>query len=377
MKAPVSFLFLLFAHIARATSANQNSGWGLAPIFSKIKSLIINLPLVGQANSLEQDELAKKFYKAIINNDTSTAKSCLDEGLDPNYQYQFKANLLFLACFTGNVEIVELLISKEARVNEIGPKNVTPINMMCARENVKIVRLLIDHVDFSITGPDGLGALHVASMSDSPEILNLLIEKQAPLNAKDSSENTPLMLAVLRNKRNNVKILIKAGADLSIEDSSGKTPLYRATDRKIIKYLKDPTNIDKFDLFDVLSDALEQIFKPIKTVVSILEGAGENIVEKAKIPILIIFTTVLANEALGGALGNKLWQIIEDISKPSPVKQKNLLEKVKTKIASFKFIQYSNKQESSTGEDLNTSDTQIVSTLLAEIPTNDDQSSIL
>jgi hypothetical protein len=374
MRVSISFLFLLFAHIARATSANQNSGWNIASLFSKLQSLIENIPFVGQSGN-NQNYSAFKFLEALQNRNTKNAQECLTNGLSADYKYTSKPynSLLIEACKEENLTIVNQLIDSGADVNYPNLHGITPLLSACFDGNC--------------------------------EICELLIKKEAKINHQDEKGFTPLMIASINEKPKVVKILIKSGADLNRKNSKGFTALDMTGNRKIIKYLKNPESIDTF------SDRLEESL--------------EIFVDKLKIPIVIIFTTVLANEALGGALGNKLWQIIEDFSKPSPVKQKNLLEKLKTKIASFKLIQHSmvekaehkktdvakehnifekimlkfvelvdgqevfklptagKQTEGQDEEGISTlpfhhsSGSHSVSTLLAEIPTNDDQSSIL
>ena len=49
--------------------------------------------------------------------------------------------------------------------------------------------------------PDGYTSLHYACMSGTPDVVKLLIDKGADVNAADKKGATPLMLAVKSNDR--------------------------------------------------------------------------------------------------------------------------------------------------------------------------------
>ena len=62
-------------------------------------------------------------------------------------------------------------------------------------------------------------------MHDAADILSGLILKGLPINAQNNYGNTALMLAVVYNRIENVKVLLKAGADPNIKDNDGLSAL--------------------------------------------------------------------------------------------------------------------------------------------------------
>ena len=76
-----------------------------------------------------------------------------------------------------------------------------------------------DAVDSALTQNTGL---HWAASFGSVEMIELLIEKQFDVNARNSDGCSPLHDAIQRKDTDIVKLLIAAGADTSVSPSKGK-----------------------------------------------------------------------------------------------------------------------------------------------------------
>jgi ankyrin repeat protein len=154
---------------------------------------------------------------------------------------------LFWAVESGDVKLVELLLSLGAEVNlrapvysaflsdgpEIADKDsadksgATPLHVAVNEGHLKIVRLLLDK-GAKVSARDGSSAtpLHVAAWEHHAEIVKLLLEKGSDPNAKDFGENTPLHLAY--DDKVCVKLLLAAKADPNVVSLPGETPLSAA-----------------------------------------------------------------------------------------------------------------------------------------------------
>jgi ankyrin repeat protein len=163
---------------------------------------------------------------------------------------------------------VKVLLNHGAPVNmnPSRPSAHMPLFMAIQMKNDALVRLLLDHgSNPNQRDADGFTALHRAStIPNNEKIIRLLLRKRkkengsnvngANVNAKTprvdtgvnwlviESENTPLHLAVHREKEKNVRVLVDVGkAKLNIKNSEGDTPLHIAASRneKVVQFLID------------------------------------------------------------------------------------------------------------------------------------------
>ena len=85
--------------------------------------------------------------------------------------------------------------------------------------------LLNEPVDVNIAAPDGATALHWASYWDAPDLVDLLIDAGADLDATNDYGIAPLALACDNGAGAMVTRLLEAGADPDLARSTGETPL--------------------------------------------------------------------------------------------------------------------------------------------------------
>ncbi|CAM9759150.1 unnamed protein product [Chrysoparadoxa australica] len=73
--------------------------------------------------------------------------------------------------------------------------------------------------------------LHLAASEGRLEMLNMLLEKGAPVNPQNDSGETPLMTAVVNGHESCARALMLAGADLEMVDVNGGTALHMCSVR--------------------------------------------------------------------------------------------------------------------------------------------------
>jgi ankyrin repeat protein len=79
---------------------------------------------------------------------------------------------------------------------------------------------------------DGSTPLHCATWKGQQEVVALLLEQGADVNAHNSNEHwgtTPLHAAAHANQAAIAQLLIDHGADLNAKDSEGRTPMLHTT----------------------------------------------------------------------------------------------------------------------------------------------------
>ena len=86
--------------------------------------------------------------------------------------------------------------------------------------------LAIPGVDFTVIDKDGDNLAHVAVWGGSVECVELLAGmEEVEWNEKNGSGNTPLMLALKKNKLDIAKVLLQCSrVDITVVDDEGQTP---------------------------------------------------------------------------------------------------------------------------------------------------------
>ncbi|MBR1437053.1 MAG: ankyrin repeat domain-containing protein, partial [Synergistaceae bacterium] len=87
----------------------------------------------------------------------------------------------------------------------------------------ELVKLLLENgANVQAVDERGGTVLMYAASRSEPEILKLLLDNGAEINAQDESGITALMLAVRSNSSEAIKLLLDAGAKIAIRDKDGK-----------------------------------------------------------------------------------------------------------------------------------------------------------
>eukprot|EP00286_Rhodomonas_abbreviata_P005107 CAMPEP_0181326454 /NCGR_PEP_ID=MMETSP1101-20121128/21505_1 /TAXON_ID=46948 /ORGANISM="Rhodomonas abbreviata, Strain Caron Lab Isolate" /LENGTH=340 /DNA_ID=CAMNT_0023434905 /DNA_START=45 /DNA_END=1063 /DNA_ORIENTATION=+ len=82
----------------------------------------------------------------------------------------------------------------------------------------------------------GLTALHAAvKVQGHVDVVNALLQHNAPVDAKTARGNTPLMFAAGGGHVDCGIVLIRAGADVNVANTEGETPLHRAVKEGHVK----------------------------------------------------------------------------------------------------------------------------------------------
>jgi len=184
-----------------------------------------------------------EVVRAAVGGDTERLRALLDLNADPESPDESKQTLLHHASFFGWRETAALLIERRANVNATGryngfaTSNVCPIHMAASTGQTEVVQLLLDH-GASINARDSAGRtpLYCAATTVKPDVIEVLLENRADPNIRTISGNSVLHLSINEDHRcAGAKILLQHNANPNITDARGRRPLNLAIMRSYHK----------------------------------------------------------------------------------------------------------------------------------------------
>ena len=159
---------------------------------------------------------AGPLHDAAQNGDMETVKRLIAEGSDvQEIDSETALTPLVEATLGGDKEIVVLLIEKGADPAGRDGKGFTALHAAAHMGYVDIVELLIERgVDVNDQeNTSRITPLHAAAERDYQDVAKVLLLNDVDLNLKTESGHTPVILAVLNQHADMVKLLRDHGAD--------------------------------------------------------------------------------------------------------------------------------------------------------------------
>ena len=181
---------------------------------------------------------------AILNDDITTAISLIKSKIGINKPGLSGQTPIFDAIFTGNYELIPLLIQHGADVNVRSNDNTTPLILASRITDVDpsvIHLLLLNGSDIKARDDYGMTPFLSAASAEeyNVDILQLLLDLGADINDKTSLHgNTALILSILRNNLCNIRFLLEKGIDVNIKNNIGDNA------RTIAERLDDTSLLD-------------------------------------------------------------------------------------------------------------------------------------
>jgi ankyrin repeat protein len=149
------------------------------------------------------------------------------------------ATLLHVAAAKSRVEIAGKLIAAGANVNASDDNGCMPLCEAAIHGSADMVKLLLSHgANVGGRGKNSEGhlnsdtAIHCAAASGRTDVVRLLIDAKAAIDAVDEEGNTPLHYAALSGPMELVRLLLERGANPNLKDRENHTPLDVAKEKK-------------------------------------------------------------------------------------------------------------------------------------------------
>ena len=162
--------------------------------------------------------------KAVKFDDIDAVQKSLKKGLDPNVTDKDGMPLLVLAAREKSDKVAAALIADaDTDVEKLDRAGENAMMLAALNGDLALVKLLIDKG--AEVNKKGWAPLHYAAANGHDDIVTLLVDNSAYLDAESPNGTTPLMMAARGNHITTMKVLLDAGADARLKNQLGLTAL--------------------------------------------------------------------------------------------------------------------------------------------------------
>lgn len=181
------------------------------------------------------------FFTAVKRNDPETVSTLIKRGFDVNTLGPTGEPGLLMAVRESMIKVVEVLLkAPKIQVESRSAQDESPLMLAAINGLTEVCKQLIA-ADADVNKP-GWTPLHYAATKGHLDIMNLLLENNAYIDAESPNGTTPLMMAAQYGTPEAVNLLLNAGADPLARNGQGLKALdfaIRADRPDAIRLLKD------------------------------------------------------------------------------------------------------------------------------------------
>lgn len=164
------------------------------------------------------------FFEALIQDNPSKIKTLLNRGFDPNTLDPNGLPGLMVAIRADSFSAAVVLVDwPQTMVDARNSVDESPLMLAALKGELALCQGLIKRGG-NVNKP-GWAPLHYASTNGHLEVMRLLLDEYAYIDAASPNGTTPLMMAAQYGTENAVKLLLDAGADPSLKNDLGLTAI--------------------------------------------------------------------------------------------------------------------------------------------------------
>lgn len=185
-------------------------------------SIVVLAPIVPRIASAGAFD---DFFRAVKVDDEKVVKSLLVRGLDPNLIEAERGETgLMLALRENSMNVFEVLLNAPNIDLETKAKNGDNALMIaCFKGNKPAVEALLAK-GAEVNRP-GWTPLHYAAAIGNNDIVRILLDRSAYIDAESPNKTTPMMMAARGGHIYTVKLLLDEGADATLKNDVGMTAI--------------------------------------------------------------------------------------------------------------------------------------------------------
>jgi ankyrin repeat protein len=152
------------------------------------------------------------FFKAVRMDDAAAVTELLQRGFDPSTPSERQVDGLYMALQEGSLKVARVLIDwPKTNIEHRTPQDESPLMMAALKGHADLARRLV--AKGADVNKPGWAPLHYAATSGNVEIIRLLLDNHAFIDAESPNGTTPLMMASQYGTPEAVRLLLDEGAD--------------------------------------------------------------------------------------------------------------------------------------------------------------------
>jgi len=164
------------------------------------------------------------FFHALRTDDVKVISQLLSRGFDPNTHSPEAEPALFNALKFESWKSVEVLVKHPlTKINSKNKHEETALMLVSLKGQFALAKLLVDR-NADVNHP-GWTPLHYAASAGKADIVQMLLDQSAYIDAESPNGTTPLMMAARYGSFEALKLLLTEGADIRLKNQQGLSAL--------------------------------------------------------------------------------------------------------------------------------------------------------
>jgi ankyrin repeat protein len=160
------------------------------------------------------------FFRAVRMDNAGPVAELLQRGFDPNAHDESGQSALTLAVREGSAQVIDVLLKHpQIELNGLNHAGESALMLAALKGQLGLARRLLERG--AAVHQEGWNALHYAATGPEPQVVALLLERGAVLEARSPNGSTALMMAARYGSEQSVVLLLSRQASLEARNDRG------------------------------------------------------------------------------------------------------------------------------------------------------------